>query len=245
MMKKFLTRFMGVSHGHSVITRSEAEQLQYDHQWQDPDLPRKQYAIVKNQLAEIATSQHFPGHMQALIDQMKIIDEPKSTVLEIGCSSGYNSEVMKLAGIDISYTGCDYSQPFIHLAKELYPGLPFDVCEATTLPYADGQFHTAISGCCILHILDYPKAIQETARVAQRYVIMSRTPVIHLQPTTYTKKIGYGIPMVEIFFNENELYHIFRNAGLRIVDVITFTDGPHLRGIPETTFVKTYLCEKV
>ncbi|MBI4407194.1 MAG: methyltransferase domain-containing protein [Candidatus Kerfeldbacteria bacterium] len=244
-MKTLLNKFFGVSGGHQVITRVEAERLQLDTQWQDPDLPQKQLEIVKRELAQIKANHKFPAHMQALIDQMKLLALTKPTVLEIGCSSGYYNEILQLAGVDMQYTGCDYSSAFIDLAKQFYPSLPFDVCDATALPYQDQQFDIAISGCCILHILDYPKAIQETARVSKRYAVFSRTPVIHLAPTTYTKKMGYGVPMIEIIFNETELLRFFHAAGLRVIDIITFGKGPHLPGSKESTFSKTYLCEKV
>lgn len=244
-MRALLNKFLGASYGHKVISRTQAEQLHFDDQWQDPELPKKQFQIVKKQLQEIASTHQFPDHMQALVEQIKLVTKPKDKVLEIGCSSGYNSEVLGLAKVDIDYTGCDYSPAFIKLAKELYPQVPFAVCDATALPYQDNQFDLAISGCCILHILDYPKAIQETARVSKRYAIFSRTPVIHLQPTTYTKKTGYGIPMVEIIFNETELIRLFRQSGLHVIDSITFGSGPHVPGRSEVTYSKTYLCEKV
>ncbi len=244
-MKALLNKFFGVSGGHHTITRVEAERLQLDTQWQDPQLPQKQLEIVKRELAQIKSSHQFPAHMQALVDQMKLITLTKPTVLEIGCSSGYYNEILQLGGVAMDYTGCDYSPAFIDLAKQLYPNLPFDVCDATALPYQNQQFDVAISGCCILHILDYPKAIQETARVSKRYAIFSRTPIIHLAGTTYTKKMGYGVPMIEIIFNETELLRHFQAAGLRVIDSITFGKGPHLPGMKEVTFSKTYLCEKV
>lgn len=244
-MKALIQRWFGVSGGHKVITPAAAKALQLDQQWQDPTLPQKQYQIVERELQRITATKQFPAHMQALVEQLRTVATAQSSVVEIGCSSGYYSEVLRLAGLDLDYTGCDYSPAFIHLAKQLYPTLPFQVCDATQLPYKNEQFDVAISGCCILHILDYSKAIAETARVAKRYAIFSRTPVIHLQPTVYTKKTGYGVPMIEIIFNETELLRHFQAAGLRVIDSITFGKGPHLPGMKEVTFSKTYLCEKV
>lgn len=244
-MKALLNRFIGASHGHKVISREQAVALQLDAQWQDPTLPEKQFQIVSDQLKKIAATKKFPPHMQAIVEQMKLVTVPHQTVLEIGCSSGYNNEVFRLAGLDLTYTGCDYSEAFIALAKKLYPQLPFQVADATALPYTDKQFDVAISGCCILHILDYPKAIAETARVTKRYAIFSRTPVIHLHSTIYTKKLGYGVPMVEIIFNEAELFTLFRDAGLAVVASTTFDRGPAVPGVGESVFSKTYLCERL
>lgn len=244
-MKALLNRFIGASHGHKVISRDQAVALQFDAQWQDPTLPKKQYQIVEQELKKITATENFPPHMQALTDQLRSIAVPQQAVLEIGCSSGYYNEVLRLAGLNVQYTGCDYSEAFIAFAKKLYPQLPFQVADATALPYGDQQFDVAISGCCILHILDYPKAIAETARVTKRYAIFSRTPVIHLHPTVYTKKTGYGVPMVEIIFNEAELFTLFRDAGLAVVASTTFDRGPAVPGVGESVFGKTYLCERL
>lgn len=243
-MKALLQRFMGVSGGHQVITRHQAEALQLDQQWQDPDLPTKQRVIVTKELATIRQTHQFPPHMQAIIDQMRSLQLTQPSVLEIGCSSGYYSEIFKLAGLDLRYQGCDYSAAFVNLAKELYPHYPFQVDDNTQLHYADRQFDVVVSGCCILHILNYPKAITETIRVAKQYVIFSRTPVIHLHPTVYTKKKGYGIDMVEIIFNESELFQLFRDNGLTVLASTTFGLGPKLPDIAESTFSKTYLCAR-
>jgi len=242
-MNALFNHFFGISGGHRIISRTAAEQLRLDNQWQDPQLPQKQLEVVKRELAHIKASHQFPAHMQAVIDQMKLVALPKPTVLEIGCSSGYYNEIFQLAGVDMTYTGCDYSQAFIDLARQLYPNLPFDVCDATALPYQDQQFEVAISGGCILHILDYARAVQETARVAKRYAIFSRTLIIHLAATTYTKKTGYGVSMIEIIFNEAELIQLFHQAGLAVIGTTTFGAGPHLPGLRETVFSKTYVCE--
>ncbi len=242
-MKALLQKLTGVSGGHQVITQTAAEALQLDTQWQDPELPAKQYRIVEEELKGIVSTGTMPGHMQALVEQLKTIQSSEQSLLEIGCSSGYYSEVLRLGGVHVQYTGCDYSAAFIDFAKQLYPHLQFDVCDATQLPYSDHQFDIAVSGCCILHILDYPKAITETARVAKRYMVFSRTPVVHSRATTYTKKIGYGLPMIEIFFNEAALFEQFRANGFGVLASTTISQGPKVQG--ETSYIKTYLCERL
>lgn len=242
-MKALLQRFLGVSGGHRVISKQQAAAAQLDAQWQDPELPKKQYQIVENELKQIASTGRFPAHMQALVEQLQSVYTEGQSVLEIGCSSGYYSEVLRLAGLKINYAGCDYSPAFIEFAKRLYPQLPFQVCDATQLPYTDQQFDIAVSGCCILHILDYPKAVAETARVAKRYMVFSRTPILHSQATTYTKKMGYGLPMIEIFFNEASLIKQFRANGFGVLASTTISQGPKVQG--ESSYIKTYLCERL
>ena len=65
------------------------------------------------------------------------------------------------------------------MAKQRYPEKEFKINDAADLNYTNNQFNIVISGCCILHIIDYKKAISETARTAKDYVIFHRTPIIH------------------------------------------------------------------
>jgi ubiquinone/menaquinone biosynthesis C-methylase UbiE len=165
-----------------------------------------------------------------------------SSLLEVGCSSGFYSEVLSARGIDVRYTGADYSPAFIDLARRCYPGLAFDVMDATRLAYSDSQFDVVVSGCCLLHILDYPAAIAETARVAARYAVFHRTPVQHLAPTRHFTKQAYGVTTLEICFNEAELVRLFAQHGLLVTDVVTL--DAHSRD-GEAFAVKTYACRKV
>lgn len=247
-MKKMLqlfSKFSGVSGGHQIIDRQRAEQLQLNRQWQDPTLPAKQLEIVKKELRDIKEQQRYPAHMQTLVDEIRALALPNPTILEIGCSSGYYSEVFQLADLAVRYQGCDYSTAFIDLAKQRYPQLPFTVCDATTLPYADHSSDIVISGCCILHILDYPRAIAEAARVAKRYVIFHRTPVLHLRETIYTHKQGYGVGMIEILFNESELVDLFKQNGLAVIATHTPALNVNLAELKEPVYTKNYVCIKL
>lgn len=238
-------QLVGISSGHTVISRAAAEQLRFDDQWQDPQLPYKQLEIVKKELSDIRERQYYPPHMQALIDELRILPLERPSVLEIGCSSGYYSEVFELAGLQVKYQGCDYSPAFVELAKQRYPTIPFQVGDATALTYATAAFDIAISGCCILHILNYEKAIAETARVAKKYAIFHRTPVLHCHPTTYTRKKGYGVDMIEILFNESELFDLFRRHGLAVIAAHTPGLNVNVPELGEQSFTKNYVCQKL
>jgi ubiquinone/menaquinone biosynthesis C-methylase UbiE len=166
---------------------------------------------------------------------------PGQSLLEVGCSSGYHSEVLALRDVNLRYCGCDYSPAFIELGRGLHPGLRLDVADATALPYADGEFDIVLSGCCLLHIADYRRAIAEAARVARRHVLFLHTPVVHTTPTQYFTKQAYGVKTVEIHFSESELVGHFAANGLRVVAVETLSTDWR-RG--DAFAMKTYLCER-
>lgn len=207
--------------GHYAIIDNPnpiALKQQFENAWKNPTLPQKQLRITQKELPRYEQTVPF----QALISLMKKIQPSANTsVLEIGCSTGYYSEVLSKADFQMQYQGCDYSEEFIKTARAIYPMIIFKVEDATRLNYADNEFDIAISGCCLLHIIDYSLAIAEAARVAKNCVIFHRTPVIHKRSTIYCKKLGYDIEMLEIIFNEEELLDLFTKNHLAVIGVNT------------------------
>ena len=143
------------------------------------------------------------------------IANPK--VLEVGCGSGYYSDVFAtlLAG-GVQYSGVDYSDVMIARARAHYPATAFEVADATRLPYADAAFDIVFNGVSLMHIVDYPAAIREAARVASRYCIFHTVPVFDDYRTTYLRKYAYGAPVIEVVFGRRELMTLCQDAGLRL-----------------------------
>ena len=138
-------------------------------------------------------------------------------LIEIGCGSGYYSEVFStLLPKGINYTGIDYSDAMIARAHAHYPATTFEVADATRLPYEDGAFDIAFNGVSLMHIVDYPAAIREAARVAARFCILHTVPVFDDHQTAFLKKYAYGAPVVEIIFGKQELMSLCDEAGLRL-----------------------------
>ena len=138
-------------------------------------------------------------------------------VLEVGCGSGYYSEVLAtLLPGNVQYTGIDYSDAMIARARTRYPAAAFEVADATRLPYADNAFDVVFNGVSLMHIIDYQAAIREAARVASRYCIFHTVPVFDDYSTTYLQKYAYGAPVVEIVFSKREFMSLCGAAGLRL-----------------------------
>ena len=142
------------------------------------------------------------------------IENPR--VLEVGCGSGYYSDVFAtLLTCGVQYTGVDYSEAMIARARAHYPSTAFEVTDATKLPYADAAFDIVFNGVSLMHIVDYPAAIREAARVASRYCIFHTVPVFDDYRTTYLRKYAYGAPVIEVVFGKQELMTLCQGAGLR------------------------------
>lgn len=235
----------GVSSHYVQIKGQEAEQesSRLRDAWQSQDLPARQRELVDTQLAA-----YRRGESVDVFDVMTCAlralpsDVHGMSVLEVGCSSGFYSEVFEIAGLEVHYAGCDYSDAFIGLARQKYPAVRFEVEDATALKYGDDTFDIVISGCCLLHIPEYETAVAETARVARRYAIFHRTPVVLGKPNVYYRKQAYGVETVEIHFNEPQLLALLAKLGLDLI--ATYTLDESVQG-GEGSANRTYVCRKI
>ena len=148
-------------------------------------------------------------------------------VLEVGCSSGYYSEVLAIAGLAVRYAGCDYSEAFVAMA--------------TALAYPDDAYDVVISGCCLLHISAYSLAISETVRVACHYVIFHRTQVVVGRPDVCYLKKAYGVETFEIHFDEAGFLTLLAASGLELI--ATHTLDETLVGV-QGHATRSYVCRK-
>jgi ubiquinone/menaquinone biosynthesis C-methylase UbiE len=228
---------------HGAEANAEGQRLR--NSWQDDALPKKQRELVDEQLrqfragARIDVFDVFVNSVRGLPDL-----PPEASLLEVGCSSGFYSEVVAIAGLPIGYSGCDYSDAFIRLAKKKYPGITFEVEDATALHYTDRSFDVVVSGCCLLHIPEYVKAIEETVRVARDYVIFHRTPVVWGQPEQWYRKQAYGVETVEIHFNEPEFLALLVRNGLELIATHTLHEECADRSRIQGQASRTYVCRK-
>jgi SAM-dependent methyltransferase len=138
-------------------------------------------------------------------------------VLEVGCGTGYYSEVFATLLPDrVHYTGVDFSQAMIDRARAHYPSIAFEVADATKLAYADGAFDIVFNGVSLMHIVNYQAVIREAARVAARYCVFHTVPIFYDYRTTFLTKYAYGGSVVEMVFDKRELMALCRDVGLRL-----------------------------
>ena len=237
----------GVSSNYVLLQSDEAnaEGRRLRNSWQDEAMPKRQRELVDQQLrqyrsgARVDVFDVFVGSVRALPDLAL-----GASLLEIGCSSGFYSEVMEIAELPVKYSGCDYSDAFIRLAREKYPDVDFSVADTTALHYSDQSFDIVVSGCCLLHIPGYAKGIEETARVARLYAIFHRTPVVWGQPEQWYRKQAYGVETVEIHFNEPEFLALLDKSGLELIATYTLNEESADATRSQGHASRTYVCSK-
>jgi SAM-dependent methyltransferase len=235
----------GVSTDYVEMEISEAggESARLRDAWQADDLPQRQRKLVDAQLAAFRRGTPvavFDVIVQAL--RQLVPKDKRMSLLEVGCSSGYYAEVLEIAGLNVNYAGCDYSEAFIAMARQKYPALGFEVEDATALRYEENTFDVVISGCCLLHIPEYELAVAETARVAREYAIFHRTPVVVGQANKYYRKRAYGVETVEIHFNEPQFLALLAANGLQVIETHTLAETIDA-GVGSAS--RTYVCRKI
>lgn len=190
-----------------------------EHAWQNPELPMRQYEIVKPELEAMRTGV-FCAPFDTLVKCLRTLPaeflSSKPRLLDVGASSGYYSELIKWAGFDVRYQGCDYSEAFKDLALKLYAGIEFDFADARQLPYPDDSFDIVLSSGTIMHVAQYKRVISECARVAKQYAVFHRTPVNMAGPTQFYVKTAYDVPVFEVHFSERELMGLCQSNGLEL-----------------------------
>lgn len=164
-------------------------------------------------------------------------------IIEVGCGSGWNSEVLShMLKKRFRYIGLDYSFAMVSLGKQSYGDVQFVVGDVISLPLKDKSCDILISGTVLMHILNYKKAISECTRVSRHWCIFHTVPVMKNRKTTFLKKFAYGHPVVEVIFNEQEILDLFQENGL-VVQLVVNSIPYDLKNIlGENTFTKTYLC---
>jgi ubiquinone/menaquinone biosynthesis C-methylase UbiE len=90
------------------------------------------------------------------------------------------------------------------------------VAHADRLPFWDHSKDVVISGCCILHVEDWRKAVSEATRVSRSWVLFTRTPISKTRPTALFSKTAYDVPCLEWRFAEEDVLRAFREARLTL-----------------------------
>jgi SAM-dependent methyltransferase len=202
-----------VSYAHRQIAAHEVT-TELAQSWCSDEIPLKQRALVQRELGELYRG-HVPKVFQVLADALQPHVRPGIGLLEVGCASGYYSEVLEyLLKTRLSYVGVDFSPAMVRLARTYYPQAHFEVGDGAALRFEDNGYPIVVSSGVLLHVQNYAAHIAEAARVASGIVVLHRTPMYRAAATAYFKKLAYGVETFELRFNERELLELCAHAGL-------------------------------
>jgi len=194
-----------------------------------------------SQLTAAALAGEPRRDVQAVIDAL-LRCPPTSLVLEVGCGTGYFSDIIGHFCPQMNYTGVDYSSAMVDLARTRRPGREFISGDATSLPFPDDSFDVIVDGAALIHIPAWREALAEYARVARQAIILSSLTIADIPTTRAVEKLAYGSPVVELVFSRQELLSEIAAAG-RGVDSQTETLPYDLnRYIGIATTSETWVC---
>lgn len=190
--------------------------------WKNPQIPELQRELVQGELEQMYKG-NTPILFDVLVKLLNPILRKNSEVVEIGCSSGYYSEVIEyLAVKKIKYSGIDYSEAFINMAKEYYPKHNFILANAEDLPINENSAEIIISAGVLSHSLKYAEQISSLVKAASEHIIIHRLPICKNRATHYNKKKLYNTEILDIRFSADEINAIFKLYGLEIVKSIEY-----------------------
>ena len=212
--------------------------------WQHPAVAQRQHAAFAPVLRRMHEGKPREDFV-ALADAVQMTGLGNPLIIEVGCGSGWNSEVLEhFLKRPVRYIGLDYSTSMAGLGKQCYPNARFVVGDATSLPFGDGVCDVLVSGTVLMHVLDYRRAVQESRRVSRGWCVFHTIPVMQKRVTTVIRKTAYGSPVVEITFNEGEFLELVSDNGLAIRRVLDSVPHDYLRHVlGESVSARTYVCE--
>lgn len=238
-----LNRTLLYSAGYRVLSRQQA--VEYEQRavgWNSARSAKRQEDAYDQVLTQMRDGQPRIDFSTAA-EAVRSCGLVSPSFLDVGCGSGYYAEVIPaLGGGALNYLGVDYSEAMIERARQRYPAKTFKVADATQLPFDDGSFDIVFNGVALMHILNYPAALSEMARVAKRFAIIHCVPVVESCETAYLSKYAYGAPVLEIIFNRQELERRIADLGMEIVSVLPSLDYDVFRVLGHHSKKLTYLC---
>jgi SAM-dependent methyltransferase len=216
--------FARISFGHSSFDAKEITNSQKE-AWKDATVATNQRSLVETEIAATLRGS-TPKVFAVLVESLEPITNYGDSILEIGCASGYATEILEyLLPRKVEYTGIDYSEAMISLARDYYPEHRFLVADATAIPLASELFDVTVSSCVLLHVSEPEAAVQEAIRLSKRFIVAHRTPICRNRPTHTVKKFGYGVEMFEHTFNEVDFVAMFERNGAFLVRSIPLSEN--------------------
>jgi SAM-dependent methyltransferase len=211
--------------------------------WQDPLVAERQdaaFAPLLQRMREGNPRQDFV----ALADAIGPIGEGNPLIIEVGCGSAWNADVLShLWRRPFRYIGMDYSSAMIVRAMRRNPRRPYVIGDATALPFRDRACDILLSGTVLMHVLGYHQALRESRRVTRKWCVFHTVPIVMRRSTTVLKKLAYGSPVVEIVFNPDEFQMLLEREGLVTRKVLNSIPHEYLDGLlGEAVTTRTYVC---
>jgi len=211
----------------NIQTRiDEKTALKEKDNWSKDLIGELQRVLVNYQLYQMKLG-NAPSLFKIIKDVFNAIDDKKQgyKLLDIGCTSGYYSEIINFYFPNIfDYNGCDYNPTSVELAKQYYPNRNFFVDDLTNLSSKDNAYDITFLSGVIEHVPEYTKGLNELCRITKKYIVLHR---IWLQdgPTTCSKGTQFFVPVIRYHYNKQDFFDIFKKQSFIPIWVSKTYDG--------------------
>jgi SAM-dependent methyltransferase len=95
------------------------------------------------------------------------------SIMDIGCGEGLVDYFLLKALPGLKIVGGDQDEQALAVARVLNPGAQYQEMDGRATGLADASFDLVMANEVLEHLADYPKVIQEAARVSKKYFLVS------------------------------------------------------------------------
>lgn len=156
-----------------------------------------------------------------MLDELAASVRGRGMVCDLGCGPGHIARYLCARGADAF--GVDLSPGMIEMARALGPSLRFEVGDMRALDLADGSVAGVVAFYSLIHLqrTEVPRAAAEIARVMQPGGLLLASVHGGEGELHADEFLGAPVSFDATLYQPDELAGFFRDAGLRIDEVVT------------------------
>jgi ubiquinone/menaquinone biosynthesis C-methylase UbiE len=172
-----------------------------------------------NNAARYAKTARDLGFVPA-IDKFVSYLSKGARVLDAGCGSGRDAEVLRSKGFDV--TGVDISNGLLEVARKDYPGISFVFGDLLKLPFPKDSFDGIWAQASLVHL----ETIEDTQKaVGEFYRVLKAGGIVHVFVKEQTKDKKTEVVSDKIsnhdrffqYYNKQEVIEILKTNGFKII----------------------------
>ncbi len=172
--------------------------------WKENNIFEKQLEFNTEQLSSVNNyALHWRQSVELIIALTELRKKPLENMLDIGCGCGAFYEVCNRHLPLLDYSGVDYSDSAINLAKKTWNGGNFFVKDVKELTKDDVEKYDLIYTSALFDVMpDGDEALEHLLKLSAKNIILSRMKVTEKE-SYYEEYEAYGITTCAFYHNKS------------------------------------------